>query len=227
MKRFHTIDGLDGQMIKKPRTAERERIKLACDQCRKRKLKCDDQRPCAACRTRDLPCTSSSLSRGPGRPRNYDVHDLADAALVSNMLDRSAISETLAMEPPETVDLFTAITASSPAASGIGRPDSLDDLIPSLSGQTAASDIQRQTHAEGHTLPLRDFDAAFPPESGIALDEAGIMEWDAGDVDFINGIWELPSLVRWMGILGLGPAHIGERKKKRGSLILVTPIPAF
>jgi hypothetical protein len=100
------------------------------------------------------------------------------------------------MGPPETVDLFTSITASSPAASGVGRIDSLDDLITSLSGESAASHIQQQTHADGHVPALPDFDAAFPADSGVALDEAGVMEWNAGDIDFINGIWELPSLVR-------------------------------
>ncbi|CAM1509685.1 Fc.00g000200.m01.CDS01 [Cosmosporella sp. VM-42] len=49
---------------------DRERSRLACDQCRKRKLKCNNVRPCGSCQSKLLTCTVSSSSRPPGRPRN-------------------------------------------------------------------------------------------------------------------------------------------------------------
>ncbi|KAB5540295.1 hypothetical protein GE09DRAFT_1245326 [Coniochaeta sp. 2T2.1] len=52
---------------------DRERSRLACDQCRKRKLKCDNVRPCRSCQSKLLTCTVSSSSRPPGRPRNVDL----------------------------------------------------------------------------------------------------------------------------------------------------------
>jgi hypothetical protein len=59
----------------------RERSRLACDQCRKRKLKCDNVRPCRSCRTKLLTCTVSSSSRPPGRPRNIDVAPMSPGKL--------------------------------------------------------------------------------------------------------------------------------------------------
>ena len=51
---------------------------MACDQCRKRKLKCDNVRPCESCRSKQLECTVSSTSRPPGRPRNLIAAPAAD-----------------------------------------------------------------------------------------------------------------------------------------------------
>lgn len=51
----------------------RERARLACDQCRKRKLKCDNTLPCESCRSKSLDCVVSSSSRPPGRPRNAPI----------------------------------------------------------------------------------------------------------------------------------------------------------
>ena len=54
----------------RPKPRDKERSKLACDQCRKRKLKCNNVRPCESCSSKLLNCTVSSSSRPPGRPRN-------------------------------------------------------------------------------------------------------------------------------------------------------------
>ena len=54
----------------RPKPRHKERSKLACDQCRKRKLKCNNTRPCESCRSKLLNCSVSSSSRPPGRPRN-------------------------------------------------------------------------------------------------------------------------------------------------------------
>ena len=46
------------------------RSRIACDSCRSKKLKCDNATPCRTCVARNVPCTTSSSSRRPGRPRH-------------------------------------------------------------------------------------------------------------------------------------------------------------
>lgn len=46
------------------------RSRIACDSCRRKKLKCDNATPCRTCVARNVPCTTSSASRRPGRPRH-------------------------------------------------------------------------------------------------------------------------------------------------------------
>ena len=46
------------------------RSRIACDSCRRKKLKCDNATPCRTCVARNVPCTTSSTSRRPGRPRH-------------------------------------------------------------------------------------------------------------------------------------------------------------
>ena len=48
----------------------KDRAKLACDECRKRKLKCNTTHPCRSCCAKRLKCHVSKSSRPPGRPRN-------------------------------------------------------------------------------------------------------------------------------------------------------------
>jgi hypothetical protein len=54
----------------RPVSVRHARSRLACDSCRKRKLRCDDVTPCRSCVSKGIVCTTSSTSRRPGRPRN-------------------------------------------------------------------------------------------------------------------------------------------------------------
>lgn len=48
------------------------RSRLACDSCRRKKLKCDNTTPCRTCVARKIQCTTSTASRRPGRPRHAE-----------------------------------------------------------------------------------------------------------------------------------------------------------
>ena len=182
------MEASDNRMTKKARTIPQARSKLACDQCRKRKLKCDEPRPCKACRTRGQSCIISSLSKGPGRPRNHDVHIPADGVSASNAHDNSSLPANTAPWNPEQLD--TALSTAS-----------------------AVSQTQRQTHAEGHNIPLSDFEASFPSSTGLNLDHVDMTNWNEGEVDIMEGIWELPSLVRlFQRVYWLRPSYRSNRR---------------
>lgn len=49
-------------------------VRLSCEQCRRRKTKCDKGAPCSACKNAQLSCTAVQRARLPrgrtGRPQN-------------------------------------------------------------------------------------------------------------------------------------------------------------
>jgi hypothetical protein len=192
MRSFHTSEGLNEHTSKKA-TAPRERTKLACDQCRNRKLKCDEQRPCQGCHTRQLPCIVSSLSRGPGRPRNDDTRTTIHAGTDFNMLD-----------DPEPSTLWPSGHTGSPTTESttyLNTTDNSGFYLPgttgtSLSATTVASQAQQQTRSNVHIGPVPDFDASFSTSNALALDEAVNVGQRWEDMDFMDGIWDLPELVR-------------------------------
>ena len=74
LKRHHVPDEpgaeVNEHLAKKLMSARQERSRQACDECRSRKLKCDNVHPCRSCHTKGLTCKVSSDRKGPGRPRN-------------------------------------------------------------------------------------------------------------------------------------------------------------
>jgi hypothetical protein len=90
-----------------PKSGYPQRSRLACDNCRKQKLKCSDTRPCESCRFKLLECTISSSSRPPGRPRNNAPLD---------------VTSLLALEPPLVEEGFIS-SSPGPGHSSLECPD--------------------------------------------------------------------------------------------------------
>lgn len=57
--------GLGGSVAETPLATKRTRkqVSRACDWCRARRIKCDNGRPCMACRRRDAPCTHGGVDQ--------------------------------------------------------------------------------------------------------------------------------------------------------------------
>ncbi|KAG2187847.1 hypothetical protein INT44_000597, partial [Umbelopsis vinacea] len=62
---------VEAQARQKPSGTKRIKISRACDECRKRKVKCDGAQPCYRCRKSETPCifVKSAPRRGP--PKQY------------------------------------------------------------------------------------------------------------------------------------------------------------
>ncbi|KAI0131929.1 hypothetical protein BJ170DRAFT_679828 [Xylariales sp. AK1849] len=61
------------------RSSRQQRLKIACDNCNLRKLKCDSDRPCRRCRARQTECVSSRMPTGPSagtEPHTDTTHDV-------------------------------------------------------------------------------------------------------------------------------------------------------
>lgn len=175
------------------RPRERERSRLACDQCRKRKLKCSNVRPCEACLSKQLPCTVSSTSRPPGRPRNrvpvspggQPIRENGGSVTDSGIppVPQPWTPNSSGLEPPlDGPSLMTSIAgidipavrdaaaaAQYPAATGLTPPPVMDEWMTSES----ASDFSIQ--------------GPFPGAANISADQI------CGDVSWMDDL--LPQLV--------------------------------
>ncbi|KAI9315896.1 hypothetical protein BX666DRAFT_265899 [Dichotomocladium elegans] len=49
----------------------RNKTTRACDECRKRKVKCDGVQPCARCRKSETPCVFAKIPPKRGPPKQY------------------------------------------------------------------------------------------------------------------------------------------------------------
>lgn len=194
MKRFHpTADSAPGSQSSptgahvKPR---KERSKLACNECRRKKLKCDNSHPCETCRARNLPCTVSDASRPPGRPKTGQS-DLSkrvslgeDAVELCQLPHMSMAMVPDVYEPPTTSNSQTRLDYS---------PSNPVLLLNNIS----TADFDLSQGPDTNDLPMTDpntitvdaMEAAFPNETMI-IDES----WD--HPQFFDGFdWQLPTLV--------------------------------
>lgn len=191
MKRCHPRAGIDDR-TRRDRRSPQERSKMACDECRKRKLRCDERRPCETCRTRELPCTISSTRKGPGRPRNQGAHVSAATTPSSHLPEiwtepvatvlRQTVPST--SNPPRTVFREAAVSNSEPHLS-----ETIDLSSPA---STAASRFQEQTQPMEPTFPLSAFEGTFPSIFGLPNGEQDTTEWNDGDIDLLSGLWDPP-----------------------------------
>lgn len=194
MKRCHPTTTL-GDESRRDKPSPQERSRMACDQCRKRKLKCDDQRPCETCRTRDLPCTISSTRKGPGRPRTHGDRGSSNAISPWQTLEDSP-------QPASTTLLGTTSSASHPASTVLdvgnaspGTPE-LNRMACNLSPAiTPAPRFDVQTVSDAAAFPLSAFEDTFPSLSEIGRDEQDTLEWNPHDIDLLSGFWDPPTSV--------------------------------
>ncbi|KAI8961159.1 hypothetical protein F5Y11DRAFT_327507 [Daldinia sp. FL1419] len=112
--------------VERPKPKERERSRLACDQCRKRKLKCNNVRPCEACRSKMLQCTVSSSSRPPGRPRNPVFITPSRESIREKGVDSSEIPPVPQPWVPSSLDSPLAQAGLIPGIPVMGAPDTRD-----------------------------------------------------------------------------------------------------
>lgn len=191
---------------------ERERSRLACDQCRKRKLKCDNFRPCRSCKSKLLTCTVSSSSRPPGRPRNVEVvlvsptdHD-SMACQSSDLGNEREVNETVnemnavdsllgpwtpnSIEPPST--LLTVRPHSSEPTNMTANTAAPDTYYGT--SRTSITGTDQWIHVASEVASIPSTEAPF--EAGAAYLQ---QTWDT--MDFLNDL--VPSAVRLSSITQL------------------------
>ncbi|KAH8815294.1 hypothetical protein F5884DRAFT_172896 [Xylogone sp. PMI_703] len=216
MKKFHPEDGPASETVSRQpdgrlRPSQTERSRLACDQCRKRKLKCNNTRPCESCRSKLLPCTVSSSSRPPGRPRHIvpispdnrpndeiETNGTSDSepALIPESLSPNSIEPSLV-----TPSLMPSIDESRvlEAAGSVHTYPSMGDLSPPGTDQEMTSEaaIHSSIEALFPTGPIQ-MDHIWNEMEMMKdlLPQPCLGNWvdDLNDVSVMDDMWPLNPL---------------------------------
>ena len=203
MKRYHAPEldpGASGPLepsVKRLKSTLQERSKLACDQCRKRKLKCSDRRPCESCGVKQLSCTVSSSSKPPGRPRHDEARFFVGGSRRQSTNDFSEAPQVPVDWPPQGVESTTnrGISNSSAAASTMLEQESLASSVSDVNGLARTQQQLYQQRNSPNEINLDATEAIFPFESSLLFDGAARVNQSWQDMGFMNTFWENPSLV--------------------------------
>ena len=112
----------------------RRRLVFSCNQCRKRKIKCDQKIPCTQCqRSKDVFCTYAFDTNAPQSLKTQ--RGAKTSSLIIKQRERSRLGNELPVLTPES-SISGASAAHSPVVSGLSsttepgvsesRPDHLD-----------------------------------------------------------------------------------------------------
>lgn len=137
------------------------RSRLACDSCRRKKLKCDNTTPCRTCQVRKIPCITSSGSRRPGRPR----HDEITSPVTSEPIRNDVIQEG-SNDHPVFADVARTIEEAADHDLN-GGVDMSSDALPEV-------------------YLSQDF--TVPPQSFTEFDAFALT---GQGLDFMSGLWQL------------------------------------
>ena len=161
--------------------APRKRVKVACDLCRKRKMRCDGKKPCHHCRGASSAClyhsAGSYSSDTPGQALEDDssVHTTSNHSINEPQVHSNGVHAT-----PE---------ASAGPDAGI----SIESTIPQVVERSALqSGVGTGWSKPGNGLETTGtnsnsfmcFDPSFPSDD------------DLGNVTMTETFWQLPALVR-------------------------------
>lgn len=199
MKRIHSILVSNDDGASDGRPPPHERSKMACDQCRRRKLRCNDIRPCEACNAKDLFCTVSTSRKGPGRPRNPDRISLSGDHATS-VVSEPPPFPVIAANPPPTYNAHTVPSTIAAPLDATDAPLSIIETLDTVSSEiTPASHPHAQTLSDGQVFPLSAFGTSLSSAFASTFNEP-TQDWNNGDIDFMDGdymdeFWELSSSV--------------------------------
>lgn len=158
----------------------RKRVKMACDRCRKRKVRCDGSQPCNHCREGHSACLYHPVVNSSGETpvqaldNDFSVHATSEQSLNEPQID------SLAVQTPPTTS----------ACLGAGIP--IDSTLPQEAGRCSL-----QTEAESRWRNPADGLEMTGTESNsfLGFDVSFASDDDLGNVTMTD-FWQLPPLVR-------------------------------
>lgn len=179
LKKSHgRVDGIQEHIASTE--AARKRVTVACDLCRKRKVRCDGKQPCHHCRGARLTClyhsTGSYSSDTPGQAVEDDslVHTTSNQSVNEPQIHSNNVQAT--------PDASTSLSAGT----------ILESTLPQV-----AEGCSFQSRAEpGWSEPANGLEAtSTESNSFVCFDPSFPLEDDLGNVTMTD-FWQLPALVR-------------------------------
>ena len=168
----------------------RERGRRPCDQCRRRKVRCDYLKPCHRCQTARLLCTAMAVRKKRGRkPGSGVVVEQLQKEMSLDNEDHLELTESTSPSPPEGVNTSSAISKAQ------NRPSSSPEHHAGLPAASPSADshnlefAQLQSPDESVEAAARTSDLAWP--SGV-LPNGGFYTFN----DFAQSVLN-PSSTPW------------------------------
>ncbi|KAI5459561.1 fungal-specific transcription factor domain-containing protein [Mariannaea sp. PMI_226] len=138
---LHVIDdsvaGLSDKHAKhgRPTRQKSRRIPQACDDCRRRKIKCDGKRPCASCAVFNSACTYNCPSRRVKHSQKKDFESLQQRVRVTESLLRKFLPNIDLSDPGTLAQIEQEHLDEPGAASGTETQANTEDTSTSVSAK--------------------------------------------------------------------------------------------
>lgn len=160
--------------------APRKRVKVACDLCRKRKMRCDGKQPCHHCRGGRSECLYHSAA-------SYS-HDTPRQGFEDDSPVHTTSNQSVHEHQIHSNDILITPEASACLSAGI----SVDSTLPQVAGRCSF-----QSGADpGWIRPVNGLEATgTESNSFMCFDPSFPSEDDLGDGTMAE-FWQLPALVR-------------------------------
>ena len=133
MRRLHP-----GQVIDDSGAPNKMRAAIACDACRRRKVRCSGEVPCEQCRTSDRTCSYGALVKVPAITGSYGQADEIEVQLSNQTVGE--VRSSVSAEVSARVDSNVAVN----------RPKQLDQ-IRNLSSQVSTAHLDHGDPMDGVT----------------------------------------------------------------------------
>lgn len=227
--RFHPSEDADRSTSATTGFALQERSRMACDQCRRGKLKCDNHlEPCHTCRRKQITCTRSVPRRRSGRPRRRQLPDGTASPLGANPSSKYRDITSYATWMPDIGDNLAVSTAQDLATPDGGVPSVDWDGTACLSSNLAETTVLEE---EMHVfIQTADTAPDAIPNSNVALANDGFsgaheppMGLKDVDFDLVDKLWHLPMVNVSIHSLCSNFAYCIHRTYRRGSTTLTNP----
>lgn len=179
--------------------SSKERAKLACDECRRRKLRCDNLHPCKSCRTKRLQCHVSKSSKPPGRPRHNTLEAPDDESVHSHLTAAFEISSSSMpwdLGAPSPVDASMSLIADVDESHA---PTNLAGALPLSTFSQTENSMHIQQGPLQEPLLESSIQVQINSSEPLPLDVTATVDPMWGGVELGDDSWELPPLVGYSG----------------------------
>ncbi|KAF2857467.1 hypothetical protein K470DRAFT_260803 [Piedraia hortae CBS 480.64] len=160
-----------------PLQPKRRRTARACDECRRKKIKCDGRHPCAHCTAFGFECTYNQLSKRRRTPAAQYVERLEQRVRRAEQLLRivcpgASLNDTQASEKARRLSSrdFSCASSTETASSGA------DSVVPSMAQLDVDDDGRWDYHGQSSSLPfIRKLQDHLGRPAGPEADPADVL----------------------------------------------------
>lgn len=145
-----------------PSQPTKRRIPKACQECRKRKIKCDGEPPCKTCQLRNTPCLYRDVTRSRKRKHHNERESISDALGPTGPSRPESLQPPVSRPPDHPLGVNNSVSATHRAS-----PSSKIQLY---YGSTSHFALINEIYRDLTAHPIRTLGQGRVEEAGAGLD---------------------------------------------------------